>query len=154
GKRRWEQLDAWPRPTGVQRRPLYLGPGDTLSWHSPSSGTDTVQSYVSDPLRPVPYQPRPVRRVTNDEGPRTWVTWLSGDQGFVDGRRDVVTYVTEALAEPVTVRGEVTAKLFAETTGSDADWVMKLIDVFPDLNASEPEMSGYQLMISGDILRG
>src|SRR5204863_3303738 len=77
-----------------------------------------------------------------------------GDQRFVDGRPDVLTFVGEPLVEPVTIRGTVTAKLFAETTGTDADWVVKLIDAFPDLDAAEPRMGGYQLMVSGEILRG
>ncbi len=76
------------------------------------------------------------------------------DQRFVDGRPDVLTYVTEPLDQPITVRGGVTAHLFADTTGSDADWVVKLIDVFPDQDPAEPTMSGYELMISGNILRG
>jgi hypothetical protein len=83
-----------------------------------------------------------------------WRRWLVEDQRFVDGRPDVVTWMSEPLAEPLTIRGPVTARLFAETTGTDADWVVKLIDVFPDDAPSSLQMSGYQLMVSADIFRG
>jgi hypothetical protein len=83
-----------------------------------------------------------------------WRRWLVEDQRFVDGRPDVATWVSEPLEEPLTIRGPVTAKLFAETTGTDADWVVKLIDVFPDDDASSLAMSGYELMVSADIFRG
>src|SRR5207244_319385 len=131
---------------------LYLAPQNTLAWTMPGSGEGNTQSYVSDPAKPVPYQPRPVRRIFDDEvNLSAWRVWLTGDQRFVDGRPDVLTYVGDPLREDVTVRGAVTVRLFAATTGTDADWVVKLIDVFPDLDAAEPQMSGYQLMISGDI---
>jgi putative CocE/NonD family hydrolase len=82
-----------------------------------------------------------------------WQRWLVEDQRFVDGRPDVATWVSEPLDQPITIRGAVTAHLFAETAGTDADWVVKLIDVYPD-DAPDFVMSGYQLMISGDIFRG
>jgi hypothetical protein len=84
---------------------------------------------------------------------QAWKRWLVEDQRFVDGRPDVVTWVSEPLDKPMTVRGAITAHLFAETTGSDADWVVKFIDVYPD-DAPDYEKSGYQLMVSGDIFRG
>jgi putative CocE/NonD family hydrolase len=156
GTRRWERLDAWPEPSGICSRALYLGPDDRVSWYAPASSSDAGRSYVSDPAKPVPHQPRPVRSIFTEEaaGNASWRAWLSADQRFVDGRPDVLTYVGALLEKPVTVRGTVTAKLFAQTTGTDADWIVKLIDVFPDLDAAEPGMSGYQLMISADILRG
>lgn len=155
GTRRWEQFTAWPQPPGTKPRNLYLQPGNGVTWQAPTAERGTADSFVSDPAKPVPYQPRPIRRIYDDEaGHAAWRSWLVADQRFVDGRPDVLSYVSEPLREPVTVRGAVTARLFAETTGSDADWVVKLIDVFPDQDAAEPELSGYQFMISGDVLRG
>ena len=83
-----------------------------------------------------------------------WRSWLVADQRFVDGRPDELTYMSEPLQDAVTVRGTVTANLCADTTGADEDWVVKLIDVFPDQDAAKPDMSSYQFMISGDVLRG
>lgn len=155
GARRWQRLSAWPVPPQVSARSLYLGPGSTVSWQKPQAPEGTARSYVSDPETPVPYQRRPIRRSYSDEvNEAAWRIWLTADQRFVDGRPDVLSFAGEPLEQPVTVRGNVTARLFAETTGSDADWVVKLIDVFPDLDPAEPEMGGYQLMVSGDILRG
>jgi uncharacterized protein len=154
GSRRWERLDAWPISPKMRRRSLYLSAGNKLSWNAPRDAKGS-QSFVSDPKAPVPYQPRPARRIFMDElNQAAWRTWQMMDQRFVDGRPDVLTYVSERIEEPVTIRGDVTAKIFAETTGSDADWVVKLIDVFPDHDPSEWELSGYQLMISGEIFRG
>jgi uncharacterized protein len=154
GTRRWERLDSWPAPGGVDDQALYLRAGGSLSWTAPPSRKGSEQ-FVSDPSKPVPYQPRPVRRTNSDEVNATaWRGWLTADQRFVDGRPDVLTFVGSPLQQAVTVRGPVTARLFAETSGSDADWVVKLIDAFPEMDAVEPEMSGYQLMISGDIFRG
>jgi putative CocE/NonD family hydrolase len=155
GSRRWERVDGWPRPRRTRVRPLYLVAGGGVSWYKPAASEGMARTFLSDPARPVPYQPRPVRRIFDDElDPAAWRTWLTGDQRFTDGRPDVLTFVGDPLDEPVTVRGTVTAKLFAETTGTDADWVVKLIDAFPDMDSSDPAMSGFQLMISGDIFRG
>jgi len=155
GSRRWERLDAWPRPAGSSPARLYLQPDQGLAWRSPTAARGVADAFVSDPAKPVPYQQRPVRRIYDDsEGLTAWRAWLVADQRFVDGRPDVLTYVGEPVTEATTVRGAVTARLFAETTGTDADWVVKLIDVFPAFDAAEPEMSGYQLMISGNIMRG
>ncbi len=155
GSRRWEKPDSWPRPKTSRKSTLYFAPENKLSWQPPSAPEGVFQSYVSDPSKPVPYQPRPVRRISDDElDPAAWRVWLTGDQRFVDGRPDVLTYAGDPLETPVTVRGDVTVRLLAETTGTDVDWVVKLIDAFADLEAAEPGMSGFQLMISGDILRG
>ncbi len=102
-------------------------------------------SYVSDPAHPIPYAPRPIA----DEG---WRTWLEQDQRFVDGRPDVLTWETEPLKEDLTIAGDVVAHLFASTTGTDADWVVKLIDVYPP--AAPGGMGGFELMVNADILRG
>lgn len=155
GARRWEQFPSWPQPPASRARNLYLQPGNRVSWQEPDAAKGTADAFVSDPAKPVPYQLRPVRRIYDDTvGYAAWQSWLVADQRFVDGRPDVLTYVSPPLQEAVTVRGTVAARLFAETTGTDADWVVKLIDVFPEQDAAQPEMSGYQFMISGDILRG
>lgn len=154
GTHRWEKFTAWPLPPATQARSLYLQPGHSVSWQAPTASKGTGDSYVSDPAKPVPYQQRPIRRIYDDPvGYPAWRTWLVADQRFVDGRPDVLTYVSEPLQQSVTVRGAVTARLFAQTTGTDADWVVKLIDVYPDQDASQYDMSGYQFMVSGNILR-
>jgi putative CocE/NonD family hydrolase len=152
GTNRWRIYDRWP-PTGVRTR-LYLQDGGELAFDAPpddSGGT----GFLSDPAHPVPYAPRPNWAGDYDNPPAIakWRRWLVEDQRFVDGRPDVATWVSEPLDQPLTIRGAVTAHLFAETTGTDADWVVKLIDVYPD-DAPGFVMSGYQLMISGDIFRG
>lgn len=155
GLRRWERLDQWPEPQGTDRRSIYLAPHGALSWGVPTAPEGTADVYISDPSKPVPYQPRPIRRIFSDESDeQAWRIWMTADQRFVDGRPDVLTYVSDPVSVPLTIRGAITARLLADTTGTDADWVVKLIDVYPDLDPAEPEMSGYQLMISGDILRG
>lgn len=152
GANRWRQFDAWP-PAGESVR-LYLQPEGGLGF-SPPDVDASVTEYVSDPAKPVPYAPRPNWAVNYElkESVDAWREWLVEDQRFVDGRTDVVTWISEPLEQPLTVRGGVTAQLVAETTGTDADWVVKLIDVSPD-PAADFVKSGYQLMISGDIFRG
>jgi putative CocE/NonD family hydrolase len=153
GTNRWRHFDSWP-PI-VETRRLYLQPGGRLAFAPPPSGA-AATDYMSDPAKPVPYSPRPHWGFDYSNPPAiaTWRKWLVEDQRFADGRPDVVTWVSEPLEEPLTVRGPVTANLFAETAGTDADWVVKLIDVFPDEDTSSYVMSGYQLMVSADILRG
>ena len=154
GTNRWTRFDRWP-PAGETRR-LYLQPGGRLAFAPPTAPAGSATEYVSDPAKPVPNAPRP--HLGFDYGNATirdaWQRWLVEDQRFVDGRPDVLTFTSEALAGPLTVRGAVTAKLFAETTGTDADWVVKLIDVYPDDDPASLAMSGYELTISADIFRG
>jgi putative CocE/NonD family hydrolase len=154
GVNRWRHFDAWP-PREVHARRLYLQPGGGLAFAAPPADAVPTE-YVSDPARPVPYEPRP--NWNADYGKPTaiaeWRRWLVEDQRFVDGRPDVATWRGEPLEERLTVRGPVEVALFAETTGTDADWVVKLIDVFPDDEPSSLEMSGYELMVSADIFRG
>lgn len=152
GANRWRQFDAWPPEGRIVR--LYLQPAGGLAFARPDAESCATE-YVSDPAKPVPYAPRPNWAVNYDldESLDAWRRWLVEDQRFVDGRTDVVTWISEPLKEPLTVRGSVTARLFAETSGTDADWVVKLIDVFPD-PATSFTNSGYQLMVSGDIFRG
>jgi hypothetical protein len=121
-----------------------------LSFDSPKNATPGYDEYVSDPSKPVPYRPRPVVASDGDG----WRHWLVDDQRFVDGRPDVVTYETEPLTAAVRVSGAPIANLYASTTGSDSDWVVKLIDVYPGTVPSQADMGGYELAISLDIFRG
>jgi putative CocE/NonD family hydrolase len=156
GTDRWRSFDRWPPPE-ARPRGLYFGPGGTLSFDRPTSRAG-ADSYVSDPADPVPYRPRPIE-ITYSPGSR-WRRWMTEDQRFVDGRPDVRTWKTAPLAHDVTIAGDVTAHLFAATTGGDVDWVVKLIDVYPDSASGAPEvraqpaMAGYELMVAGDIMRG
>lgn len=154
GTNRWGRFQQWPPATGKARN-LYLQPGGKLSFTPPpESGQATA--FVSDPAKPVPFEPRPNWNgdYDNPSAIREWRQWLVQDQRFVDGRPDVLTWVSDPLTEDLTVRGPVVAKLIAETTGTDADWVVKLIDVYPDQDPEDQTMSGFQLMISADIFRG
>ena len=129
--------------------PLYLHADQTLSGTQASTGAQYAE-YVSDPAKPVPFVPRPV-----DMGDRaTWTTWLVRDQRFVDGRTDVLTYTSAELTAPVKLSGVPVAHLFASTSGSDSDWVVKLIDVYPDQTPDDPKMAGYELPIALTIFRG
>ncbi|MCP5111449.1 MAG: CocE/NonD family hydrolase [bacterium] len=152
GVNRWRSFDRWP-PAGETRK-LYLQPEGQLGFEAPVV-EEAFTQYRSDPSNPVPYSPRPQFGFDYSNPPviAAWRKWLVEDQRFADGRPDVVTWQSQPLTEPVTIRGPVTVRLFSETTGTDADWVVKLIDVFPD-DANPYEMSGYQLMVSADIFRG
>jgi len=153
GSNRWRRFDAWP-PRGLETRKLYLAGNNGLSWNAPSAA-DASDSYISDPTKPVPYLPRPIRRIVGDaDGLTGWKSWLTMDQRFVDGRPDVLTYMSEPLEQPLTVRGDIVAKIQAATSGTDSDWVVKVIDVFPDDNPDDDRLGGYQFMVSGDIFRG
>jgi putative CocE/NonD family hydrolase len=135
----------------VKSMPLYLSAGSSLSLKAPAE-TNGAQfdEYVSDPAKPVPYRPRPVDPADNNG----WRTWLVTDQRFVDGRPDVLTYETEPLTEAIKLSGEPMVHLVASTSGTDSDWVVKLIDVQPDRMAPPVDMSGYELPIATDIFRG
>jgi len=121
-----------------------------LGFDKPNATGDAADSYVSDPAKPVPYLPRPVRFADSDR----WKQWLVTDQRAADDRTDVLTYEGAVLTAPVRIGGAPVADLFAATSGTDADWVVKLIDVYPDEVPSQPELGGYQLAISMDIFRG
>jgi len=152
GGNTWKRWDAWPPKASVAARPLYFGANSRLMWTAPSEAPSTAaDSFVSDPAHPVPYRQRPIQ-MTYGPGSK-WSTWLTEDQRFVEDRPDVLTWKTPALDADVTIAGEVIAKLFASTTGSDADWIVKLIDVYPE-QARPVEMSGYELMVSNEVFRG
>ena len=153
GTNEWNRFSRWPAP-GTSTRPLFLREGRALAFEAPRAAASASDAYVSDPAKPVPYRACPIEE-TFGEGMSGWMTWLAEDQRFVAGRPDVLHWQTAPLADEVTVTGDVVAKLFASTTGRDADWVVKLIDVYPDGAAgADSAMAGYQLMVAGDILRG
>ncbi|MCX6561205.1 MAG: CocE/NonD family hydrolase [Candidatus Aminicenantes bacterium] len=153
GSNVWTTYNTWPPRQGYTDRALYLREGGRLSFEPPT-GDDAAarDTYVSDPARPVPYRPRPIQETYHPSG-SDWGIWLTMDQRFVQGRPDVLSWETEVLSEDLTVSGAILAKLFVSTTGSDADWIVKLIDVYPEIWPDEPRMGGYQLMIASDILR-
>jgi uncharacterized protein len=150
GTNEWRTYDRWPAPGSTPVR-FYFHANGAMSTASPTDSVG-VDQYVSDPAHPIPYRPRPVERTYSDHS--EWYRWETQDQRFVDGRQDVLTWQTPPLTTPVTVAGNVVAHLFASTTGSDADWVVKLIDVYPDTIKDRPEMGGFELMVTGDIMRG
>ncbi len=154
GENHWDRLRAWPlaceKDCASPLKPLYLQSDFGLGFDKPNAADSAADSYVSDPAKPVPYLPRPVRFADSAK----WQTWLVSDQRSADGRTDVLTYQTGVLTAPVKLGGAPIADLFAATTGTDSDWVVKLIDVFPDEYPDQPDMGGYQLSISMDIFRG
>jgi uncharacterized protein len=157
GANRWERLNAWPSgcATGcsVRPTPLYLRAGFTAGFTAPAAGDSAFDEYVSDPAKPVPFRARPIQPVGYD-APLTWPEWLVDDQREASGRPDVLAYVTDVLGAPLQISGQPMVNLVASTTGTDADWVVKLIDVYPDEVAGDPGMGGYQLAVAMDIFRG
>jgi putative CocE/NonD family hydrolase len=154
GSDTWTSFDTWP-PRDAEPRNLYFHEDGKLSFDTPqATGMETFDSYVSDPAHPVPNRNRPVDMTYPEDHPGSWYTWLVQDQRFVDQRPDVLTWQTDALTESVTVAGKVAAKLFASTTGSDCDWIVKLIDVYPEKVEPDWKLSGYELMIADEIFRG
>jgi putative CocE/NonD family hydrolase len=149
GENQWHRYAQWPPKVGFQEAKVYLEPEHALSFAPPTGDYDVkAAAYVADPADPVPYRHRPVQS-TYGEG-STWRTWLAEDQQFVADRKDVAGFKTAALKSAVTVTGDVVADLYAATTGSDTDWVVKLIDEYP----AEGATPGYQLMVAEEILRG
>jgi putative CocE/NonD family hydrolase len=156
GENHWDRLKSWPLACdsgcATKSRPLYLTSGFGLSFTAPANRDpqSAFDEYVSDPAKPVPYQPRPVR--FSDSG--AWQRWLVTDQRATADRTDVLTYVTPPLTEALRISGAPLANLVASTSGTDSDWVVKLIDVYPDEVPSQPDMGGYQLGVAMDIFRG
>jgi uncharacterized protein len=155
GTNTWRRLPAWPAGCAsgckVRPTPLYLAAGGTLSFDAPKAGASAYTEYVSDPAKPVPFIPRPVRAQDESVG---WQNWLITDQRGPSGRTDVATFVSAPLTAPVKISGRPMVHLVASTSGTDSDWVVKLIDLYPDEVAAQPELGGYQLMIAADIFRG
>ncbi len=156
GSNRWTSFDAWPPRANVTQRNLYFHSNGKLSFDLPTPTQPQFDTYISDPAHPVPYRQRPIEPTYNpaNEGGSRWSTWLVEDQRFAENRPDVLTWETEPLKEDTVIAGDIVAHLFASTTGTDSDWVVKLIDVYPESYPKDPKMSGYELMIADEILRG
>jgi len=157
GSNVWRRLPGWPAGCAsgctIRPTPLYLEAGLKLGFAAPGAGDAGFDEYVSDPAKPVPYLPRPVRPMGYDEE-HPWPHWLVEDQREASGRTDVLAFVSDYLTSPTKISGQPVANLVASTSGTDSDWVVKLIDVYPDEVASESHLGGYQLMIAADIFRG
>jgi putative CocE/NonD family hydrolase len=157
GTNTWRRLPSWPAGCAsgctVTPTPLYMEPGLKLGFTAPPAGAAAYDEYISDPNKPVPFRARPTRAVSYDT-PARWADWLADDQREQSGRTDVLTFTTDVLTAPTKISGQAIANLIASTDGTDADWVVKLIDVYPDEVAPETNMGGFQLMIAADIFRG
>ncbi len=154
GENHWDRFTSWPQSCDsgcpYKSKPIYLEAGGRLSFDEPATDGEKFTEYVSDPAKPVPFSPRPFR--ANDED--AWRTWLVHDQRFVDGRPDVLTFETAPLASPLHLAGRPEVHLYASTSGTDSDWVVKLIDVYPGTDSYNAAMGGYELPIATDIFRG
>ena len=149
----WRKLHAWP-PSGKDGpRKLYLQPNGGLAFTVPPESDTNYTAYVADPAHPVPYRDRPIATVDPLQTDQ-WQTWLVADQRNAESRPDVLTYRSAVLPAPLRLSGKPIANIVATTTGSDGDFVVKLIDVYPDEVGRDAKMGGYQLMVSADILRG
>jgi putative CocE/NonD family hydrolase len=146
-EKHWDRFADWPGEDEKQLTPMYFQPQFELGLVKPEGGED---SYVSDPAKPVPFLTPPVPA----DGGNRWQTWLVQDQRAVGTRTDVLSYQTPVLDDEVLVEGAPVADLFVKTTGTDADFVVKVIDVYPPTFAEQPELAGYELAISMDIFRG
>jgi hypothetical protein len=170
GANAWRRWDQWPPTSRTETRGLYFGPDETLtiadsrglapqassaatSRNLERSGSSGFDEFVSDPAHPVPYRHRPIQP-TYFPGGSTWSTWLVEDQRFVDDRADVLSWESAPLDADLTIAGDVVAHLFASTTGSDADWIVKLIDVYPEDLPANWDLAGFQLMVSSEVFRG
>jgi putative CocE/NonD family hydrolase len=157
GTNAWRRLPGWPSGCAsgctVRPTPLFLTAGLRLSFTAPAAGDAAFDEYVSDPAKPVPYVARPSHPVGYaDNVP--WKQWLVDDQREASGRPDVAVFVSDVLSAPTKISGQPVVNLVASTSGTDSDWVVKFIDLYPDEVAGQPEMGGYQLMVSADIFRG
>lgn len=148
GANKWMSYDAWTPKNTTERR-LYLHAGGRLSFEKPTEKGEAFDTYTSDPADPVPYRKRPIL-ATYTSG-SSWFRWLVDDQRFLEGRKDVLSWKTDVLTQDLTISGDVIADLIASTSGTDSDWVVKLIDEY---GAGEGAMAGYQLMVADEIFRG
>jgi putative CocE/NonD family hydrolase len=154
GTNQWKRLTDWPqscaRACPANLTPIYLAPRDRLSFEAPAA--QAFDSYVSDPARPVTYRARPNLPPYSPNS--TWRSWLVDDQRFAEARPDVLSYSTGPLDKPLRLAGTPLVHLVASTSGTDSDWVVKLIDVYPDQYPQKPELGGYELGIAMDVIRG
>jgi putative CocE/NonD family hydrolase len=157
GTNTWRSLQSWPSGCtsgcNIKPTPVYLNAGMKMSMVAPTASGDVYDEYISDPAKPVPFRARP-NRPTGYTDELSWWRWLADDQREASGRTDVLTYVSDTLTTPTKISGQPIANIIASTSGTDSDWVVKLIDVYPDEYAGQPEMGGYQLAIGMDIFRG
>ncbi|HET8826501.1 MAG TPA: CocE/NonD family hydrolase, partial [Terriglobales bacterium] len=157
GRNVWLRLPRWPAGCAAgcapKPTPLYLSAGLKLSMSAPRASDTAFDEYISDPAKPVPFRARPSQPVGYTTE-LTWSQWLVDDQREASGRPDVLVFTSDVLASPLKISGQPVANLIASTSGTDSDWVVKLIDVYPDEVASQANLGGYQLMISADIFRG
>ncbi len=156
GTNRWREFSAWPgcqEGFQIKATPLYLGANLGLGFSQLGSGNSEYDEFVSDPAKPVPYRARPIQPIGYDDG-FTWLEWLVDDQREASGRTDVLVYKSNVLTKPAKISGRPMVNLVASTSGTDSDWVVKLIDVYPPEVEGDPKMGGYQLMIAADIFRG
>jgi uncharacterized protein len=152
GSNTWKRYDSWPVRRS-ETRSLYFHENRRLSFVAPTaSDSNAVDRFVSDPANPVPYRKRPIEATYAPTGSK-WYTWLVQDQRFLNERDDVVRWQTDPLSEDVVLAGDIVAQLFVSTTGADADWVVKLIDVYPDSDSLAADLRGYQLMVANDVFR-
>jgi putative CocE/NonD family hydrolase len=150
GSNQWKTYSSWP-PKEATIMKLYAGLNNTCSFTKPTSATGSI-SYISDPAKPVPYRTLPIE-ATYGRGSR-WRPWQVEDQRFVYTRPDVVSFMIDTLTEDLTVTGKIIAHLFASTTGTDADWIVKLIDVYPNFDSKNLLMSNYQFPVAMEVFRG
>jgi uncharacterized protein len=157
GTNTWRRLPGWPAGCAsgcaVKPAPLYLASGLKLRYEPPKPSDTAYEEYVSDPAKPVPFHARPIVPNSIDKG-QSWREWLVTDQREASGRPDVVAFVSDVLTTPVKISGQPVASLVASTSGTDSDWVVKLIDVYPDEVPGRPALGGYQLAVSMDVFRG
>src|SRR5262249_2636563 len=164
GTNEWRRYDSWP--SGAKGTPLYLNPGLKAGFTNalfppagggpypfPTQPPATYDEYISDPAKPVTNRIRPVPTAGYDSCAQ-WPCWLVDDQRDFSGRQDVLVYTTDVLKEPLKISGQPIVNLFASTSGTDSDWVVKVIDVYPDETAPDVKLGGYQLAVSMDIFRG
>ncbi len=165
GSNEWRRLDRWPQSCeqgcAHASRALYLQADGKLGFEAPAPGAAGAATapgaayteYVSDPAHPVPFRARPIQQVGYAAG-QTWQQWLTDDQREASGRTDVLSFTSEVLEQPLKISGQPVVHLQASSSGTDSDWVVKLIDVYPDEVHAQPEMGGYQLGVGMEIFRG
>ena len=151
GSNQWHRFATWPPETGVSHKHLYLHAHGLLSF-DPPTGDEQADHFTSDPANPVPYRQRPIPAMAADNS--TWPLWLADDQAPFAKRPDVLSWQSIVLDQDVAFRGNLAATLFASTTGSDADWVVKLIDVYPADDATPAALRGRHVMIADEVFRG
>ena len=150
GSNQWKSYATWP-PKNAEIKKLYANSNFTTSYTKPGNSKGSI-SYISDPAKPVPYRAQPIE-ATYGPGSR-WNSWHVEDQRFVSSRPDVVSFTGDSLTEDLTVTGKITAHVFASTSATDADFVVKVIDVYPNFDSKNISMSGYELPVAMEVFRG